>query len=316
MKKLNSILIIGLIFSLLVGSTTSFASKSKAAKFYNQAETYANEGRWDFAADNYASAVKEHEKYKDAKEKLANAKVQACSMLMRMGDEAKAKEKFDEAVALYQRALTYQPTSAEAKAKIDNLSQEMVSVYYTRGKNYESQRLWKEAIKEYEKAYAIKPDYQDLKDHYQMVKARLAGNMPIGAVLFFVNSSSHSGLDTAIIQALNTELSAKYSQDITLVDYRKVQNVVAEQAGALGETLNDKLAMDLGRLLGANQVIVGEITAEDKNPNKLKVTAKLMKVPQGEVIEDTKENFKFDDQAEMTKKLPELTKDLAKKLIR
>jgi tetratricopeptide (TPR) repeat protein len=310
-------LLLFLIVTLLFTAAPIFASKSKAEQSYNQGESYAAEGRWDLAADAYAQAVKEYSKYKDAQSKLATAKVQACSMLIRLAETAKTEEKFEEALALYKKALSYNPTSVEAKSGLDNLSQDMVVRYYNLGRNYENQNKLAEALKQYEKAYAYNPNYQDLADRYTRVKTELQGNVPLRAILFFVNRSSQSGIETPLIQSLQAELIQKStSGKFAMVDYRKVQAVMDEQAKGLGDNLNDSLAMDLGRVLGAGQVVIGEITSEGKNSNKFMITARVLKVPQGDLVKEIKISHSFNskEMADFQKEIPELAKDLADKI--
>jgi tetratricopeptide (TPR) repeat protein len=311
--------VIGLLIIALVLTTSPiFASKSKAQQFYNQGESYAAEGRWDLAADAYAQVVKEYAKYKDVQAKLENARQQASIMLVQMGDEAKNKEKFEEALALYKKALLYNPASVDAKSKLDNLSQDMVTRYYNLGRTYESQNQLQNALKEYEKAYTYNPNYQDVTDRYTRIKAKLQGNIPLRAILFFINRSSQLGMETPFIQSLQSSLTdkAKESGKFSMIDYRKVQAVMEEQATGLGDNLNQDLAMDLGRILGVNEVIIGEIVSEGKDSNKFKINAKVLKVPQGELVKEVKISHKFSgkEMADFQKEIPDLARDLADKL--
>jgi len=311
--------VIGLLVITLVLATASiFASKSKAQQFYDQGESYAAEGRWDLAADAYGQAAKEYAKYKDVQAKLENAREQASTMLIQMGDDAKGKEQFEEALALYKKAVFYNPTSVDAKSKLDNLSQEMVAKYYNRGRTYESQNQLQDALNEYQKAYSYNPNYQDVADRCTRIKAKLQGNIPLRAILFFVNRSSQLGMETPLIQALQSNLTAKAKESgkFSMIDYRRVQTVMEEQAKGLGDNLNQSLAMDIGRILGANEVIIGEIISEGKNSNKFKINAQVLKVPQGDLVKEVKISHSFSgkDMADFQKEIPDLARDLAGKI--
>jgi tetratricopeptide (TPR) repeat protein len=314
MKQLKQILILLLIGSLTLGSAVCLASKSKAEKFYEQAEGYATEGKWDLAADTFEQAVKEYAKYKDVQERLEDAKTRAAGMLIHLGDDAKAQENYEDALTYYQKALHYKPASAEAKARADKLAQDMVAVFYTRGKNYEVQNKLPEALKEYEKGYAINPSYQDLGDRYRRVKAKLQGETPIVAVLFFLNQSEQLDIENPFTNAFLTELTLAAKDKLVLIDYRKVQAILKEQAAGLGENLNTRVAMDIGRMVGADQVIVGDFQSEGRKSDKLEITAKLLKVPQADQIKQEKVSFKFDNPEELKKELNEAARKLARKM--
>jgi tetratricopeptide (TPR) repeat protein len=321
MKPLKSIQfwIISLLIVLVFFTVMPiFASKSKAEQFCNQGDSYAAEGRWDLAADAYAQAAKEYPKYKDIQSKLENARKQASSMLEQMGDDSKAKEKYEEALALYKKALFYNPTSVAAKSKLDGLSQDMVARYYNLGRTYESQNQLPEALKEYEKACSYNPNYQDVTDRITRLKAKLQGKTPLRAILFFVNRSSQLGMETPLIQSLQSYLvdKAAESKKFSMIDYRKVQAVMEEQAKGLGDSLNESLAMDIGRIVGANEVIIGEILSEGKNSNKFKINAKVLEVPSGNVVKEVKLSHSFSgkEMADFQKEIPELARGLADKL--
>jgi tetratricopeptide (TPR) repeat protein len=316
-KCLKILLVLFLITTLASVGTPIFASKSKAMQYYDKAESYSTQGRWDLAADAYAEAAKEYPKYKDVQSILAQAKLNACLMLIQLADDAKSKEKFEEALALYKKALSYNPTSVEAKTRFDNLSQDMVVRYYNLGRNYENQNLLQEALKAYEKGYAYNPNYLDLADRYTRIKSKLQGNIPLCAILFFVNQSSQMDMETPLIQSLQAEMvKLSASKKFSMIDYRKVQAVIKEQAAGLGDNLNDNLAIDLGRILGADQVIIGQIVSEGKKSNKFKITARLIKIPQGNVIKEVKisHNFNSKEMTDFQKEIPDLAKDLAHKI--
>lgn len=317
MNKMKYWIIPFLLLTVLASFNFVLASKSKAEQFYNQGETYSTEGRWDLAADAFAQAAKEYPKYQDVQSKLENARNQAAGMLIQLGDEAKTKEKYNEALAFYRKALVYKPNSVEGRSKYDGLSQEMVAKYYTLGRTYESQNRLEDSFKEYEKAYMINPNYQDVTDRYSRIKAKLTGGIPARAILFFINRSSQPGIETPLIQRLQAELvQLSTSKKYTMIDNRKVQAIMDEQAAGLGDNLNDSLAMDLGRLLGADQVITGEITSEGKKSNKFKISARILSVPQAKVVRAVKMADRFSDRelANFLNEVPELAKDLAKKL--
>jgi tetratricopeptide (TPR) repeat protein len=311
--NIKNVLILCLILAVLLSAGSVLASKNKAKEFYNQGEAFAAQGNWDQAADTFAKAESEYPKYKDVKEKLQNARSQASGMFIQKGDNAKSQEKFDEALAFYQKALKYQPESVEAKDRYNNLSQDMVAKYFNRGRTYESQNLWQDALKEYEKAYAINPDYQDLADYYNRAKAKLQGNVPLRALLFLINRSEQLGIENQLIQDMQEELSRLApSKKFFMIDYRKVQKVMDEQASSLGDKLNDSLAMDLGRILDADQVMVGNIEADGKN--KVKITVRILKVPTQDLVKEAKVTHGFSKKEELSTELPKLAKGLAKKL--
>jgi len=298
----------------------SAARNSKAGRFYRQGEDYAAQGRWDLAADAFAEAAKINPKYRDVQSKLAHARQQAEKMLIALGDDAREKEKLEDALVYYQKALKYQPDSVLARARLEDLGRQMVAVYYRRGQIYETQNRWEEALREYEQAYRIDPQYEDLRDRYLRAKARVEGGQTLLGVLYFLNYSGYAGLDTSLLQAVQDELATDGADRYVLLDYRRVQMIISEQAEALGERFDDSLAMDIGRLLGADAVLTGEIGAITRQGGRLRiqVTAKILEVPGAKVLKEVEFTHTFSRETTMENlplAMPGLAQELVKKIL-
>jgi tetratricopeptide (TPR) repeat protein len=253
--------------------------------------------------------------------KLKFAKEQAAAMFMKLGDQARVSEQFEEALAMYQKALGFQPDSTEIKAKLDSLGLDMVSVYYRRGRTFETQNRWKEAFAEYEKAYTINPGYEDLTERYNMAKAAVAGNLPIRALLYLMNRSTVPGLENSLLMALQTELETTGRGRFVMIDREKVRAVINEQAPGLSDSFNDNLAMDLGRILGANEVLVGEIKSVSGSGRiRVELAVKILKVPGKGVVKAIDDfDYTFGSKvtlADLPQAMPELAQELAKRLIK
>ncbi|NLY88670.1 MAG: tetratricopeptide repeat protein [Firmicutes bacterium] len=300
---------------------SSAVRNSKAKGFYRQGEDYAAQGRWDLAADAFAEAAKINPKYRDVQSKLAHAREQAEKMLIALGDAAREKEKLEDALLYYQKALKYQPDSVLARARLEDLGRQMVAVYYRRGQAYETQNRWEEALREYEQAYRIDPQYEDLRDRYLRAKAKVEGEQSLLGVLYFLNYSDYPGLETFLLQAVQTELATAGAGRYVLLDYRRVQRIIGEQAEALGERFDDSLAMDIGRLLGADAVLTGEIRSVTQQGRRVRVqvAAKILEVPGAKVLTEVELTHTFSREVTMEnlpQAMPELAQELAKKILR
>lgn len=299
----------------------SAVRNSKVKGLYREGEDYAAQGRWDLAADAFAEAAKINPKYRDVQSKLAYARKQAEKMLIALGDAARENEKLEEALLHYQKALKYQPDSVLARARLEDLGQQMVAVYYRRGQIYETQNRWEEALREYEQAYRIDPQYQDLRDRYLRAKAKVEGGQGLLGVLYFLNYSNYPGLETFLTPAVHAELAAAGGHRYALVDYRRVQKIISEQAEALGERFDDSLAMDIGRLLGVDAVLTGEIKAVTQEGRRIqiRVAAKILEVPGAKLLKQVELTHTFSRQMtvdDLPQAMPEVARELAKKILR
>lgn len=316
------VLKIGVVTAVVVGAVCLIRSaiiNGKAEKLYRQGESLAAAGDWAEAVQAYTEAWEVNSKYKDVAAKLAAAKEQAGAMFLRLGNEAWAEEKLETAEAYYRQALQYIPASAEARQQLNALSQELAMVYYRRGLSYESLNRWPEALQEYEKAYLLAPQKLEVVDHYQRAKAEVNKDLPLKTVLFFLNHTATSGIEDLLARGLQTQMQAVADGKYVMLDYTRTQAVVTEQAAALSGVLDEKLALDLGRILGADEVIIGAIHALDvKNQIRIEVSAKSLQVSSGRVSKEVKPfTYTFPRgtaAANWWTEMPKLATELAKRL--
>lgn len=102
------------------------------------------------------------------------------------------------------------------------------------------------------------------------------------AVLDFKNNSSiirFDRLEKAVPEMLKTELS-QY-QGIVVVERSKIESILSEQALAQTGLIEDMTAQEVGRMVGAQYIITGEINKAD---NRLRIDAHLIKVTTGQIL--------------------------------
>jgi tetratricopeptide (TPR) repeat protein len=313
---------IGIGVTLVIGAVAAIRAvvkNNKAGRLYHQGTAHGAEGHWDLAVQSYMEAMEINPKYKDVAGKLEHAKREAVKMFICLGDEARAAEKYEVAEEYYQQALKYVPDSTLAQSKLNDLSEDLMVVYYRRGLSYENMNRWSEAYGEYKNAFSLNPDYLDISERYQVARARLEGNLPLRAILFFINNTSVQGIENLLVRELQTKMVAGASGKYVMLDHVKVQGIIKEQAAALSSSYNESLAIDIGRLLGADEVIIGELkSVEVKSRVKMEVSAKILTVSKGEIGKEVKPfSYTFPKGVTLSNLLPEipgLAEELAKRL--
>lgn len=313
---------IGVASAVVIGVVCLIRSSivnGKAEKLSRQGDAFAAAGDWERAVQAYTEAYEVKPKDKDVTAKLENAKVQAGAMLIRLGDEARQEEKLEVAQGYYRQALRYLPASSEARQKLDTLSQELALVYYRRGLSYASVNRWVDALREFEQAYLLTPQNAEIASYYQRAKAEANHDLPLKAILFFLNNTNLSGMEDLLARELQTTMVAAADGRYVMLDYNQVRAVITEQAAALSGTLNEGLALDLGRLLGVEEVIIGTLNpVEAKNRLRIEVATKSLAVPSGQIRKEVKPfTYTFPkgtDETNWWHRIPDLANELAKRL--
>lgn len=313
---------IGLITAVVVGGVCLIRGaivNGRAEKFYQQGERLATAGDWEGAIRAYTQAWEIKSNYKDVATKLTAAKAQAGAMFLRLGDEAREERRLEAAEEYYRKALQYIPASTIARQKLDQLAQELALVYYRRGLSYEAVNRWPEALREFERAYLLAPQRTEIADHYQRAKTKVDPDLPLIAILYFLNNTAIPEMEDLLARELQARMIAEADGKYVMLDYNRVQAVVNEQAAALSEQLDEKLAMELGRLLGVDEVIIGALDpVAAQNQLKIRVNLQRREVPSGRIKREIKA-FTYTFPKGITgndwgRHIPELAAELAKRL--
>ncbi|NLM37336.1 MAG: tetratricopeptide repeat protein [Firmicutes bacterium] len=313
---------VGVAAAVVVGAVCLIRTaiiNGKAGKLYREGEELAAAGDWAGAVQAFTKAWELNPKYKDVAAKLATAKEKAGAMYVRLGDEAWKEKQLEAAEAYYRQALQYIPASAEARQKLNQLAQELAWVHYRRGLSYEAVNRWTEALHEFEQAYLLAPEISEFVDHYRRAKANADRDLPLRTVLFFINQTTTPGVEELLARELQSQMQAMANGKYVMLDYGRTQAVLTEQAAALGGELDEKLALDLGRILGVDEVIIGAIHSfEARNRVRIEVSAKRLQIPTGRVSKEVKPFiYTFARSTTATNwpdALPKLAAELAKRL--
>ena len=135
----------------------------------------------------------------------------------------------------------------------------------------------------------LAPEDPEVANRYQIARARAQSGLPLKALLFFVNRTDTPGVEKLLTQELQLQMRAQARGAYAVLDQGKVDSILREQAAALSSTFDEALAIDLGRLLGVDEVIIGSIDSlEVKKRTRIQVTAKILQVPSGRLVKEVK----------------------------
>jgi len=191
--------------------------RSKAHDLYQEARVHSQRDNWGIAVEKYEETINIISNYKDTREKLANARKMAEAKFIKLGDQARAKEKYEKAIDYYHKAKRYRPDSFKAQNRLDEITEKMVAVHYRRGHSYEIQQNWNEAYREYRKAYNINQDYKDLASRYFRARAHIKGNIALRSLVFIINRTEMQGLESPFINEFQKSLESVISDNFYMM---------------------------------------------------------------------------------------------------
>ncbi|HQJ06973.1 MAG TPA: CsgG/HfaB family protein, partial [Spirochaetota bacterium] len=195
------------------------------------------------------------------------------------------KFKWDSVVAKYDRILNMQKSVAELPELINKKSETIVKFemknyegayvasknnaaegHYLEGKRLalktEDREAQKSAAKEFKKAVGFVAGYKDSEQLYE--KARKSGMCRM--IIYFEDKSGASVSGLSVVDAINDKAVSsvfddKASQEfLEIVERGELDKIIAEMNLSNRDEFDDKTAVSLGELSGANEILFGKIT--------------------------------------------------------
>lgn len=277
---------IGLFFILcLVVGCAGFAQYGKLEK---SARKNYQQGRYDKAVFESAEALRIKPEYEKAQQLIQDAfraAVNAHDGKIAELKASTAKFKWDEIVSEY-KALTKlnqairdiptlraKKTKEEIIFKITNYSKNMseaksnaAEFHYKEGvklSENEGVDIQKEAAKQFKATMGFIPDYKDASQRYD--KARAAGIKRI-AIIPFEDKSGKGRMygdipgmivDDIVSDVINDPSAMEFLEIITR---DQLERIIQEQRLGLSGMIDEKSAVNLGRILGVHEILTGKIT--------------------------------------------------------
>lgn len=278
--RVCTILAVFLIFFSLAGC--SYMQYTSSAEKYIKSRDYYN------AVLKLCYALNDNPKYDKAINLIVSVYPQAIRAEEDDIENVKAssdKFKWDSVVEKYDRIFNMQKAIKELPEIIDKKSETIVKFeiknyddvyaaskdnaaegHYLEGKKLaqktEDREAQKSAAKEFKKAVWFVAGYKDSEQLYE--KARKSGMCRM--IIYFEDKSGASVSGLSVVDAINDKAVSsvfddKASQEfLEIVERGELDKIIAEMNLSNRDEFDDKTAVSLGELSGANEILLGKIT--------------------------------------------------------
>ncbi|MBU1398163.1 MAG: hypothetical protein KKH85_04635 [Proteobacteria bacterium] len=248
--------------SLLSFPTIDFEKKISEMKtgasetYYLKAEDFLNKNDFINAAENYKSALKHNQNYKDCVEKIAN-----CYYL-----EKCSANQFRGAVSSWKKCWEFKPAY---KDSLDKASE----VQYNLAKYFEKKKKYRLAYNDYTHLIEFNPNYNDAaqrKDEVEQLAVTKVAFTP------FENLTNRrfSGIvvDDIIFELTKGKVLSKGSRFMRIIDREELKSILNEQglqASGIAEG-----SSKINQLKGVDYIIFGKINQLRSVPNSSSKTVR------------------------------------------
>ncbi len=134
-----------------------------------------------------------------------------------------------------------------------------------------------------------------------LATGRAVAPPPVVTVLCFANQTKLPGIESDFARIFQRELAAT-AQGYLVLDFNPTQSAPSEPG-------NLQKALDAGRSAGADLVVTGELDTEAET--RLRVSMKLIKVPQGSIVKEARTVLRYESRATLLQRWTEAARKMS-----
>lgn len=216
-----------------------------------------NAGNYSQALEQFEQCLGHTENYKDAgsyvqksKENLALAAYQQAQILARQGN-------YEAALTEYEKTQGFVPNFMDVGMQLEKTRRQYAQKQYEQAQSALTSGQYRQALANLDKVLQIQNDYPGAREKYDETKAMLTLRL---AVLPFQAVGLTQSFANAISEKIIAKALPQKSEFLVFVDRENLEKVLQEQA--LGQTgaIDEKTAVQVGKITGVNVMMTGKIS--------------------------------------------------------
>jgi tetratricopeptide (TPR) repeat protein len=199
----------------------------------------------------YARHFKDTDKLiTDANQKLASREYQDARDLLNQG-------RLEEAISGFERTIEFVPNFLDAQYQIDQAKAQLAEKYYNEGQSLFNAGDYKNAYYILQKTLTYQPDHSSAKNLFDETKEKLTVRL---AVFPFSSSKLDQKFGGIASQNLLARALPQKSDFIMFLEREYLQKIFEEQALSQTGAIDEKTAVQVGKISGVNTIVVGSVT--------------------------------------------------------
>jgi len=253
--------------------------KSEQSKF-NQANELYTQALKFYKVGDYLEALEKFEEiesyvshFKDSDRLMSETKGKLAEQSYKQATEMVNQGKLESALTEFEKAAQYVPGFLDVQFQSEQLKSQLAEKAYSEGQNYFDSGNYKMAYEELKKSLNYKPDHLPAKNLFNEVNDKLTVRL---AVLPFSSSKLDETFSGIVSQQIITHALPKKSEFIMFLEREHLQKIFEEQALSQTGAIDEKTAIQVGKLSGVNTIVVGSVTLisdQRTGPTKRMLTA-------------------------------------------
>lgn len=228
-----------------------------AEKKYQEGLLVYNNKQYESAIEKFNAALELVPNYKDAVQYLDRANKSLAFDAYQKAQTLQKEGKYKEALAQFQASQQYVPGFEDVDVQIHRTTNQLVQSLSSQAESMEENGDLQQAYKTYEEVLHYQPENPDAQEKYNTLKEKLT--VRLGVLPFQVQRLDYQ-FGAIAAEEISASLAPKKSDFLELVDRDHLKQILEEQALAQTGIYDENKAVEVGKLVGVNHIMAGQVT--------------------------------------------------------
>jgi len=238
-------------------------SKREQSKFKHADELYSIALK-SYQQGDYATALGQLKAvngylphFKDTDRLLAEAEGQLAAMEYQNGRNFLSQSQLEAALEAFQRALSYRPNYLDTQQQIERVKTQLADQFFLEGQRHFRAGDYKSAYHALKHSLRYQPEHSSAKQLFDEAKQKLTVRV---AIFPFSASRIDARFGELAAQRLLARALPQRSEFMVFLEREHLQKIFEEQALSQTGAIDEKTAVEVGKLSGVNVIVVGSMT--------------------------------------------------------
>ena len=254
-------------------------SKNQRSRF-NQADELYNEALKLYQNGDYFEALEKFKQieayvrhFKDSDKLIADTNQKLASQQYQQARNLLNQGQLEDAMDGFESTAKYAPDFLDVQYQIAQVKEQLAEKYYNEGQSHFNAGDYKMAHNLVKKSMSYQPDHSFAKNLFDETKNKLTVRL---AVFPFSSDKLDQKFGGLVTQKILAQALSRKSEFIMFLEREHLQKIFEEQALSQTGAIDEKTAVQVGKLGGVNTIVVGSVTlvssAQQTRPTKRTVT--------------------------------------------
>lgn len=276
-------------------------SKSEQSRFNRAEEIYAK-AKQLYQSGDYLEALEKFNEiesftrhFKDTDRLVADTKQKLAEKTYQHAKDLVSQGSLENALSVFAQTTNYVPDFLDVRYQVDKIKNQLSDSYLNRGQTSFKSGDYKNAYNLLQKSLDYAPDNSMAQQFFADSKEKLTVRL---AVFPFASSKMDQKFGAIASQTILSRALPRSSEFVQFLDRENLQKIFEEQALSQTGAIDEKTAVEVGKISGVNTIAVGSVTLvsqQKTRPTRRTLTGyydKKYRDPKG-VQRTKKESFSY-----------------------